>query len=246
MHCRHCVLRLTVLTSSTACNQRPPQVSTSTVRHISVTLDTIFSRQNELRIRTSLMTVKPVRKPSGSGRGGEASVLVPLCTVNKKPSILFTLRSSALNSHSGHVSFPGGKKDDTDPNLVYTALRETEEELGLSESQVDVWGELLPSPSRNGLTVTPVIGFCGELDVDLLKPNQNEVEAVFTRTISSLCNPANTRMTHFRTGAGYILPVYLGGPHRIWGLSAVFLHQVLTILAPGLYKFKIPMVRHVR
>ena len=97
-------------------------------------------------------------------------------------------------------SFPGGKKDDTDADLVETALRETEEEIGLSRSRVDVWGSMTPVPGKvretvlSGVTyhifsfdslllllqdfktaVTPVLADCGEIEISTLNPNHDEV-----------------------------------------------------------------------
>lgn len=69
-----------------------------------------------------------------------------------------------------------------------------------------------------------------------------QVEEVFTCRIQDLCDNDNIRTTQFRTGPGYTLPVYLGGKHRIWGLTGIFVHQTLTLLAPGLYTFKIQHV----
>ncbi|ESO91370.1 hypothetical protein LOTGIDRAFT_97278, partial [Lottia gigantea] len=166
-----------------------------------------------------------------------SAVLIPLCIIDNQPSIIYTLRSMNLNKHRGQVSFPGGRKDDSDPDLSFTAVRETFEELGIPQDKVDVWGSLTPIPSRQPLSsfTTPVLGYCGHIDVDSLKPNPEEVESVFSSTIESLVNPANIRTTKFRTGRGYTMPVYLGGEHRIWGLTAIATHQALTLIAPGLY-----------
>ena len=78
------------------------------------------------------------------------------------------------------------------------------------------------------------------LDVTIL-----QVEEVFTCSIQDLCGASGkvkVGSTQFRTFPGYTLPVYDTPSHRIWGLSAIILHQVLTVLAPGLYTFK---VKHV-
>ncbi|CAH0725526.1 unnamed protein product, partial [Brenthis ino] len=76
-----------------------------------------------------------------------AAVLVPLCQVNNIPSLLYTVRSMQLKSHSGQISFPGGKTD-KDETPIDTALRETYEEIGLSREKIEVWGctQALPAP----------------------------------------------------------------------------------------------------
>uniref|UniRef100_A0A7N5KQ30 Nudix hydrolase 8 n=1 Tax=Ailuropoda melanoleuca TaxID=9646 RepID=A0A7N5KQ30_AILME len=82
-------------------------------------------------------------------RPAAAAVLVPLCSVRGVPALLYTLRSSRLaGSHKGDVSFPGGKCDPTDQDVVHTALRETHEELGLTVSEEHVWGVLRPVHDR--------------------------------------------------------------------------------------------------
>jgi len=71
-----------------------------------------------------------------------------------------------------------------------------------------------------------------------------QVESVFTCTVGSLCDPVNLRQTQFRskmktTPKGYTMPAYQAGEFRIWGLTAIILHQVLGAIAPGLYKFRL-------
>ncbi|CAH1775148.1 unnamed protein product, partial [Owenia fusiformis] len=136
----------------------------------------------------------------------------------------------------------GGLMDDTDRDHIHTALRETEEELGLSPDNVDIWGQLIMVPGKDyKILVAPVIGVCGEIDVNQLRHNEDEVEEVFTRTIKSLSDPANQLTIKYPKG--FSLPEYLGGPHRIWGLTAIVLHQTLSLIAPGIYSnsFKIPV-----
>ncbi|XP_078697877.1 mitochondrial coenzyme A diphosphatase NUDT8-like [Branchiostoma floridae x Branchiostoma belcheri] len=169
-----------------------------------------------------------------------AAVLVPLCTVNGVPSVLFTLRSSRLRSHRGEVSFPGGMCDSTDRDVVHTALRETEEELGIPSSTVDVWGPLKPIPDRrNSMTVVAVLGNVGEVDPTKLKLSPREVAEVFTLSFSHLLDPAHQRYTTVKRrhdNYSYTMPVWLGGPHRVWGLTAIMLDQVLVAIATDWYK----------
>merc|ERR1711973_264548 len=104
-------------------------------------------------------------RPSDVPVTQKAAVLVPLVDISDTPHLLFTRRSLSLSSHSGQVSFPGGKQDPDDVDLVSTALRETEEELGISSSDVDVWCQMpelsssrkvplsiLADPSNHGYT----------------------------------------------------------------------------------------------
>ncbi|XP_068800191.1 mitochondrial coenzyme A diphosphatase NUDT8 [Struthio camelus] len=180
---------------------------------------------------------------AAAGRGGAAAaaVLVPLCAVRGRPALLFTLRSSALRGpHSGDVSFPGGKRDPADGDAVATALRETREELGLGLGAQRVWGLLPAVPDRQGMMVAPVLANLGPLEDVTLTPNPQEVEEVFTVPLAHLLQAQNQGYTHFRSKGRYshTLPVFLNGPHRVWGLTAVITELTLELLAPDLYRRK--------
>ncbi len=69
----------------------------------------------------------------------EAAVLVPI-TRSDEPEVVLTLRASGLSTHGGEVAFPGGRRDPEDPDLVRTALREAEEEIGLPPGLVEIVG----------------------------------------------------------------------------------------------------------
>ncbi|KAM5317846.1 mitochondrial coenzyme A diphosphatase NUDT8 isoform 5-T5 [Glossophaga mutica] len=108
-------------------------------------------------------------------RPAAAAVLVPLCSVRGVPALLYTLRSSRLaGRHKGDVSFPGGKCDPTDQDVVHTALRETHEELGLAVPEDHVWGILRPVYDQAKNTVVPVLAGVGPVDPQSLKPNPEE------------------------------------------------------------------------
>ncbi|XP_061465721.1 mitochondrial coenzyme A diphosphatase NUDT8 [Rhineura floridana] len=168
-----------------------------------------------------------------------AAVLVSLCSVSGDPAILYTLRSSTLTGlHKGDVSFPGGKRDDSDRDVIATALRETREELGLQLGEDCVWGVMRPIPDRNKMTVVPVLANLGPLEHLILKPNPQEVEAVFTLSFSHLLQEENQSYTHFcnKGSYSYTLPVFLHGPYRVWGLTAIITDLTLELMAPGAYR----------
>ncbi|XP_077294907.1 mitochondrial coenzyme A diphosphatase NUDT8 [Arctopsyche grandis] len=163
----------------------------------------------------------------------KAAVLLPFCIHGDgKVSILYTLRSSTLSSHAGHVAFPGGKADPTDLSLTDTALRETEEELGIPRESIEVWGEpSLVIPSKDfELSVTPVIGVIRDYDNLVLKPSDSEVEDVFTVSMENLCDRQYFGFNSFKSG--YTIPVFMGGKHKIWGLTAMITHVVLSCMLP--------------
>ncbi|XP_060117210.1 mitochondrial coenzyme A diphosphatase NUDT8 [Heteronotia binoei] len=168
-----------------------------------------------------------------------AAVLVSLCSVAGVPAVLYTLRSSTMTGmHKGDVSFPGGKRDSCDRDAIATALRETHEELNLRLGEDCVWGIMKPVPDRRGLAVAPVLANLGPLEHLTLKPNSQEVETVFTLPISHLLQEENQGYTNFchKRRYSHTLPVFLHGPHRIWGLTAVITDLTLELLAPGKYR----------
>ncbi|XP_067318195.1 mitochondrial coenzyme A diphosphatase NUDT8 isoform X2 [Anolis sagrei] len=144
-------------------------------------------------------------------------------------------------------SFPGGKCDDSDRDIVATALRETREELGLHLGEDCVWGIMRPLPDRTKIMVVPVLANLGPLEQLILKPNPQEVEAVFTLSISHLLKEQNQGYTHFcKNGVySYTMPVFPRGPHRVWGLTAIITELTLELLAPGKYQRRTRVVgRH--
>lgn len=178
---------------------------------------------------------KGASQSSGKNQRRWASILVCLCSVEGEPSFLFTLRSSTLKGrHKGDVSFAGGKSDPSDSDVVATALREAQEELGVNVATERVWGVMNPLRDRSGMLVAPVLANLGPLEELTMKPNPGEVEEIFTMSLSHVCNPENRGYTHFRTGDkyGYTLPVFRNGKHRVWGLTAVALDNALKLIVP--------------
>uniref|UniRef100_A0A6M2CZR3 Putative peroxisomal nudix hydrolase n=1 Tax=Rhipicephalus microplus TaxID=6941 RepID=A0A6M2CZR3_RHIMP len=199
--------------------------------------------------KLKLGTAQPARPDTEIPR---SSILIPLCTSGGgKPSVLFTLRSSRLLRHKGYVCFPGGMEHAEDIDPVDTALRETEEELGVSRSKVEVLGTFptFYNP-RDKLSMTVVLAMLGEsgrdidLDVDL-NVNDAEVQLAFVRTLEELCEKSNLRYTQFRgrrgtlNGGDYAMPVFLAGQFKVWGLTAMVLNAFLKTLLPDAYHHEV-------
>ncbi|XP_067915931.1 nucleoside diphosphate-linked moiety X motif 8 [Heterodontus francisci] len=194
-----------------------------------------LSEANERRCRAQL------GRSQEEGKSGRptAGVLVPLCLVQGDPSLLLTLRSSKLRGrHKGDVSFPGGKCESSDRDIIDTALRETHEELGFRLAPEHVWGTLKPLSDWSGMVVVPVLANLGALDLGEIRPDPKEVEDVFAISIQHLCSEVNRGSTHFR-GQGaqvYTLPVFLKAKYKVWGMTAVMIDGLLSLLFPGAYR----------
>ncbi|XP_067118811.1 mitochondrial coenzyme A diphosphatase NUDT8-like [Centruroides vittatus] len=211
---------------------------TSVVENSSPTTQ-VFSEENKQQCINRLKNQLPPKElPSYTDK--KAGVLIPLCLVSGNPSIVLTLRSTSLTKHRGEISFPGGLQEAQDPDIIYTAMRETEEELGFPSNKIKVWGKLNSLPSRDGSIIAePVLAYLEDFNFDALTINEQEVEEIFTISIEELCNPNNWHHTQFRTGTGYSLPVFLVGKYRIWGLTAIMLHMTLLALVPDKYNHKL-------
>lgn len=148
-----------------------------------------------------------------------AAVLVPLVLRQEGVTMLLTQRTDHLRDHAGQVSFPGGRVEAYDEGAVATALRETEEEIGVGPSHIEVVGELDLYETRTGFRITPVVG--------LVEPgftltlDEFEVAEVFEVPLSFVLDPANHQKRslvwrgaerHF-----YLLPY---GEREIWGATA--------------------------
>lgn len=173
-------------------------------------------------IRARLSSLPERRLP---GDGPRAAVLVPLCHVEGVASVLFTRRSESVGTHKGHVSFPGGMVDDTDPSVEAAALREVFEEVGLAEERVRVLGRYHDALAVTGVHVTPIVGFLGELSLDELRPNPAEIGGVFSLQLPELVDPARRYQQDF--GERGRLQVFDAGPWPVWGLTAYILEGVL-------------------
>ncbi|MBU4612697.1 CoA pyrophosphatase [Achromobacter sp. GG226] len=159
-----------------------------------------------------------------------AAVLIPLVTRADGLHVLLTQRTAHLHDHAGQIAFPGGRAQPSDTSLVDTALRETEEETGLTREYVDVLGSLPDYLTSTGFKVTPVIG--------LAEPNFTlahdpfEVAEVFEVPLAFLMNPANHRL-HTATLVDGVPRRYYSIPYEnrfIWGATAGMLRNLYHLL----------------
>ncbi len=148
-----------------------------------------------------------------------AAVLIPIVERENGLQVIFTKRTEKLRSHSGQVSFPGGKIDDSDLDGKAAALRETHEEIGVDASAIDVLGQFPNYHSGSGYVITPVVGLI-ESSVRFTA-NEDEVETIFEVPLVFLMNPENHEI-HSREFDKINWQYYqmIWGEHRIWGVTA--------------------------
>ena len=149
----------------------------------------------------------------------DAAVLIPILK-KTEPEILLTLRARHLNSHGGEVALPGGKVDEEDASLIETALRETNEEVGIHTSHIEIIGGLKPKKSRFGLAVKPYIGLV-DPQANIVA-NQDELSEVFSVPVAFFRDNEPKKQTNFE-GNIYNIPSYEYDGYNIWGLTAFIL-----------------------
>ncbi len=183
-----------------------------------------------------------IRKPrfrAGMNDYVPASVLVPIVVreaddatdPTRGPTMLFTERTAHLNAHAGQVSFPGGSAELDDVDVVATALRETEEEIGLSRSRVEVIGRLTDYLTVTGFRIAPIVALVHPPFA--LTPDPFEVAEVFEVPLAFLLDPANHErreaMTEFGEVRRFTAMPY--GSHFIWGATAAMLRNFYLLIA---------------
>jgi 8-oxo-dGTP pyrophosphatase MutT (NUDIX family) len=158
-----------------------------------------------------------------------AAVLVPVISRGSDLSVLFTRRTDHLHDHAGQISFPGGRAEPHEESAAQTALRETEEEIGLARSAIDVLGFLPDHLIVTGYAITPVVALVAPSTPLRLDPV--EVAAVFEVPLAYVLDPANHRLRRRPAGEGvielYDIPY---GKRNIWGATAGMLITLCRLL----------------
>lgn len=148
--------------------------------------------------------------------------------------VLFTTRASHLKHHAGQVSFPGGKAEETDPDLAFTARREAHEEIGLSPEIVNIIGAMPNYRTISGFSVTPVLGMLSQpIDVSSeLILDMNEVDDAFSVPLPYLLNLDNYYIHNVKRGS-HSYPIYFirYQEKTIWGATAGMLVRLANHLS---------------
>ena len=173
---------------------------------------------------------KSIQKDKVSARAGVLILLYPgengLCTI-------FTKRHDYPGVHGGQISFPGGKFEPSDGNLVQTALRETEEEIGIRASDIEVLGQLttLYIPVSE-FEVYPTVGYLKTKPSFVAHPG--EVKYLIEISLKELLDPSIREEKPY-TGTEYsgTIPYFNIRENHVWGATAMILHELLILIRRG-------------
>lgn len=182
-------------------------------------------------VRRRCLAFPPPPRPPDISDVQAAAVLIPLFEAAGETRVVLTRRPDTMPSHRGDVAFPGGKvHPDIDPSLRDAALREAEEEIGLSPSAVEIVAELdTISTVTSRFLVAPFVGVLAEPPE--LRPDPREVERVFDVALSELMAEGVHRVEHW--GSGVLtrdVHIFELEDETVWGLTARILSGFLTLL----------------
>jgi 8-oxo-dGTP pyrophosphatase MutT (NUDIX family) len=180
-------------------------------------------------LRSALLTPEDAAAMDAHGRT-DAAVLLPLYGWPENPGLVFTKRRTDLRKHAGEISFPGGRQDETDEDLRATALRESQEEIGLDPAAVELVGAL--PPVGTFVTSYRVHPFVGLIDEGLrFQPNPGEVAEMLALRLDVLREGYGMRRL-VRRGVPIRTPTYTVGEQMIWGATARILAEFLNRVSP--------------
>lgn len=157
----------------------------------------------------------------------EAGVLALLVSEVDGLHVVLTRRQAHLRGHSGQISFPGGRRDPEDQSFTATALRETQEELGIMPDDINILGQLssvyIPPSNYN---VYPSVGYFTPTTI-YFRPNPDEVAEVFTLSLNDLVDE-RLKEHEYRDfqGVRVKIPYYQVHGHKVWGATAVMLSEL--------------------
>ncbi len=160
----------------------------------------------------------------------KSAVLLLLSQRNNQLYLTFIKRQKYDGVHSGQIAFPGGKFEKNDISLIETALRETNEEIGINPMDIEIIGQLseLFIPPSNFL-VQPVIGFINHQPI--YKINNYEVECVFEVSLEELHSAKTMHDADFEVINNKTIkaPCYVYGNHKVWGATSMILSELIEI-----------------
>jgi 8-oxo-dGTP pyrophosphatase MutT (NUDIX family) len=176
--------------------------------------------------RAELLKMKKTDK-----QARQSAVMIMLFPKDGEVHTTFIQRNVYDGVHSGQIAFPGGRYEKTDPTLEFTALRETQEEVGVPMDAIKTIGSLtkIYIPPSN-FDVLPVVGYLNAKP-DLV-PDPSEVSGVFTVSLKHLVNPESCQLSPISLANGMKLdvPCYMANGHIIWGATSMILSEFIAVL----------------
>lgn len=159
-----------------------------------------------------------------------AAVLVPMFFKDGEYHLLFTRRTDHLRNHPGQISFPGGRQDPTDSSLFDTALRESEEEIGLKREHVSLVGELDDMMTSSQYRITPFV--CSIPYPYEFTINKEEIAYLVEVPLVKFLDPTICEIKQFTVYKNYLVDVYYYhiGEEPIWGATARIVRHLLELI----------------
>lgn len=163
--------------------------------------------------------------------GVPAGVLVPLVVAPPAPYLVFTKRGEGVRDHKGEISFPGGVRHPEDVDLVATALRETEEELGIPADAIELIGALPPTHTMvTGYVIVPFVGILS--DRPIYRPSPFEIDEVLEFGVDGLAR-SEQEVTPGGMAEDHRMYAYEMNGHLVWGATGRVLHSFLEAIRQG-------------
>ncbi|WP_369742498.1 CoA pyrophosphatase [Pseudidiomarina sp. PP-1MA] len=196
-----------------------------------------MNRQQFLQ-RFQLHHRQPVQRPVLK-RLRPAAVLIPLLEQHGQLHVVLTQRSAQLRNHAGQISFPGGRQDPQDQDLLATALRESHEEIGLHPDDVTIVGQLQDYPVISNFLIRPYVGLITPQRPFV--PEQREVAEIFTVPLQDVLHQHQHyvyRLQRFIYDQVYFIPYQ---QRNIWGATAGMLRELADHIYPERKLFYRPL-----
>ena len=191
---------------------------------------TLSGSDLELRFK-QVLREKPLPITDNDPNRKPAAVLIPFVKSGGEWHLLFTKRTNGVGRHRGEISFPGGAFDESDGDLIDTAMRETCEEIGIPRSRIQILGVLDPIPTVSNYCVLPVVSIIDWPQP--LKLNEEEVENILIIPVNWLKAKENWYQDDFYYEPGKFKAVihykdYQG--EHLWGITALLAQMVTNYL----------------
>ena len=191
-------------------------------------------RQTIVRHLEMLADLGPVTGPgSGTSHLKRAAVCLIVANEKPRPTLIITRRSSKLNAHAGQFAFPGGRVD-VGETIEQAALRETQEEVGLTLTPADILGRLDDYPTRSGYLITPLVAWLPDQDnaAATMRANPDEVAAIYRIPLDDLEVPGSPEFVSIPESTQPVIRYPLLGT-RIHAPSAALMYQLMEVAIHG-------------